>query len=254
MATATQTEVDLMEQARQLQEEAATDLDEYRQMLAQANEKLAERNDKLRQAGELLTQAAEQEPFEAPMNGTPAKPAAKRPATGSAVRPATPTPKRPANAPAVRPVPAKPAAAARTVPAKPAAPRSPAPAAKRPAAPAAAERKAKVEPHERNYGQDTSLRKEIWAVLDREPSSYKQYLPDYPDGAVGLKISELKEIIEQEGKWTSKAENISPQIQGHLHDLKKDGKIHRNEEDRRYFIVEGATLSKNEEAGAANAS
>lgn len=238
MATPTQTDVDLMEQARQLQDEAAIDLDEYRQLLQQANEKLAEANDKKKQAAELLIQSAEMVPTDVPMNGTPAKasPRPARPGT-AAVRPA-PTPKRPAVASVVRPAAAKPAA--KPIPAR------------KPAAAAPVERKAKVEPHERNYGQETSLRKEIWSVLDRDPASYKQYLPDYPDEAVGLKVSEVKEIIEREGKWTSKAEDISPQIQGHLHDLKKDGKIHRNDVDRRYFIVEGATLSNTEEPAPAD--
>lgn len=225
MAQATQTEADLMEQAQQLQQEAAQDEQEYRELMAQAQQKWAERNEKLGQVADLFKQAAEQEPEMEPVNGATRAPA---PARKPAPQPARPAAKRPAPAPqpARKPVPARPAATA--------------PAKKGAAAPAA--RKAKVEPHERNYGQDTSLRKEIWAVLDREPASYKQYLPDYPDGAAGLKVSEIKEIIEKEGKWKSTSENISPQIQGHLYKLKEEGKIHRNEEDRRYYIVAGAVL------------
>jgi hypothetical protein len=103
------------------------------------------------------------------------------------------------------------------------------------------EKKDKVSPSKRNYGSELSLRKAIWDVLDREPETYKQYLSEYPDDAVGLRVSEMKEIIEKEGKFRSSSKNISPMIQQQVGNFKKEGKIARGD-DRRYFIVDGAEL------------
>lgn len=104
---------------------------------------------------------------------------------------------------------------------------------------------------QRNYGQQFSLPEVLWSALDRDPSTYKTILnpvtrkhifTDYPDNAVGLKISEIREIIKAERKWRSSSNDITPQLQQALGKLRYEGKISRNQEDRRYFVVEGAEL------------
>jgi hypothetical protein len=68
----------------------------------------------------------------------------------------------------------------------------------------------------------------------------KKHLPEYPAGAKGLKVSELKEIIEKSESWTTSSENIAGQIQNALYFLREAKKIDRNDEDRRYFIIKDA--------------
>lgn len=95
----------------------------------------------------------------------------------------------------------------------------------------------------RNYDNDTSLPETIWEVLDREPQEYLTVIPEYPDAtAVGLKVSEIKDVIEAEKKWVSSSPNISPMIQSAVGDLRYEGKLARNEDDRRYYIIDGAEL------------
>ena len=86
----------------------------------------------------------------------------------------------------------------------------------------------------------------VWDALDRAPATFRLIkhsqtgqlaLPDYPDKAEGLKVSEIKDVIEAEGKRASSSDNISPQIQQIIGDLRYEGKIGRNDEDRRYFII-----------------
>lgn len=96
----------------------------------------------------------------------------------------------------------------------------------------------------RNYGNSKTLRETCWEILERDPSTYSEYIPDYPENATGLKISELKTIIEEEGEWVSSSSDIGIQIQNALYNLKnKEGKLHRNDEDRRYYIIEGKNLN-----------
>ena len=112
--------------------------------------------------------------------------------------------------------------------------------------------KAKVQPSERNYGQELTLPEAIWDALDRNPATYKSIISpetrkpiitdEYSDASVGLKVSEIKEVIEAERKWVSSSNNISPQVQGVIGKLKHEGKLARNEADRRYFVVDGAEL------------
>lgn len=97
---------------------------------------------------------------------------------------------------------------------------------------------------QRHYDNPKSLRETCWEILEREPSSYRKILSDYPEEAKGLKVTELKEIIETEGVWTSSSADIGAQIQNTLHNLRnKEGKLHRNDEDRRYTIVSGKQLN-----------
>lgn len=99
----------------------------------------------------------------------------------------------------------------------------------------------KVAPNQRNYSNEISLKEAIWDVLDRSPKEWQKSIPDFPSDAEGLKISEIKELIEKEGKWVSSASDISPQLQSHIYNLKNAGKVTRGEGGR-YYINEGASL------------
>lgn len=114
---------------------------------------------------------------------------------------------------------------------------NPAPAAKKGPA-----KKTKTGKSGRINGQNTTLRKEIWDITGRSASAHRQYFPEYPAGASGLKAAEIEIVINKEGKWKSSSEDIYGQIQTCLGILKKDGKIKRDPEDRRYTHVAGATL------------
>ena len=98
----------------------------------------------------------------------------------------------------------------------------------------------KVEGEAKRADNEISLKKHCWDLLDKNDSFYKKFFPEYPTDAYGLKSSELKTIIEKLGEWKSAASNVGAQIANALHSLKEAGKIHRNEEDRRYYIIEGA--------------
>ena len=98
----------------------------------------------------------------------------------------------------------------------------------------------KVEGETKRVDNEISLKKHCWDLLDKNDSFYKKFFPEYPTDAYGLKSSELKTIIEKLGEWKSAASNVGAQIANALHSLKEAGKIHRNEEDRRYYIIEGA--------------
>jgi hypothetical protein len=100
----------------------------------------------------------------------------------------------------------------------------------------------KVSASERNYSNEMSLRAAVWDVMDRKPAEWRKILgDDLPADVTGLKVSDIKNIIEAEKKWTSSSENISPQVQQAVYTLKNDGKVSRGD-DKRYSIVKGAKL------------
>lgn len=95
----------------------------------------------------------------------------------------------------------------------------------------------------RNYENEMTLTDTIWDVLDRDNGDYKKIFPDFNLENEGLKVSEIKAIIEQEGKYKSSSADIGPMIQQQLSILRHEGKIARSQkEDRRNFIVDGADL------------
>jgi hypothetical protein len=208
MATATATDRTVFEQIEELRQEAEGFETEARDKMGEAQAAMEKRNDALKRMGELAATASE-ETVQFEGNATPSTTTVNAPkkkgVTGAAPKP---IPKH-ASAPAKKTVPGK--------------------------------KLAKVAPGQRNYDNEMSLPQAIWDVLDRKSNTYKKYIPDYPDGADGLKVSEIKDVIEAEKKWVSSSENISPQIQQVVGKLREDGKLARSE-DRRYFIVKGATL------------
>lgn len=89
---------------------------------------------------------------------------------------------------------------------------------------------------------ETPLRAVIWEILSRDTKDLQKKLPQMSADAKGLKVSEIKQIIEDEGSWTSTSENINPQIQQHVYKLQKEKKLVRHNETHRYEIAKGATL------------
>ena len=84
-----------------------------------------------------------------------------------------------------------------------------------------------------------SLKRYTFDLLGRPAASIKKVISGYPENGKGLKVSEIKEIIENEGKWSTESE-IGPQIHNALFALRNAKKVERNEEDRRYHLIEGA--------------
>lgn len=95
-------------------------------------------------------------------------------------------------------------------------------------------------------GGEVPLREYLWDIMDRSPTELRKFLPDYPSNARGCKVAEFREVVMNEGKWTStNPETVAAQIQGHLFNLTKE-KLVEKADDRRYFRKRGATLpSKN---------
>jgi len=93
---------------------------------------------------------------------------------------------------------------------------------------------------EKEHDNSPSLKRVVWDMLGKGSFYMKKHLPEYPAGAKGLKVSELKEIIEKSESWTTSSENIAGQIQNALYFLREAKKIDRNDEDRRYFIIKDA--------------
>ena len=95
---------------------------------------------------------------------------------------------------------------------------------------------------ERNYSNPVGLKATIFDVLDRNPKEWAKLLPDLPADAIGLQISEIKEIIEAEGKWKSSSDDISTQLSGHLGALRTKDKVIARADGGRYYVIEGAEL------------
>lgn len=213
MTTVAAQNVNVLDQIEALRKTAQSQGEEYQTLLQQATTKLAERNATLLQISEVASSAVDSNVV---------------PVVGPALA------KAPAPAPALAKAPAPVAKRGRP----PGSGKKAAAAAK--AAPKGAH---KVAPSERNYTNEISLKRAIWNVLSADPKTFKKHLENYPfDTAYGMKVSELKEIIEKEQIWTSSSENIAPQIQTQIYALRNEGKVARNDEDRRYYIVEGATF------------
>lgn len=95
----------------------------------------------------------------------------------------------------------------------------------------------------RNFDNEVSLKETVFNVLSRSASQHRKSLPDYPKDAVGLKVSEITEIIGSEGLWKSSSDKPGQMIQQALYHLKNDNKVERDDETRRYRLVQGATYN-----------
>lgn len=85
------------------------------------------------------------------------------------------------------------------------------------------------------------LRAVIWDVFGMKPAAIRTILPDFPANANGLKVAEVKDVIESEKLWSSETDSLGQQVQQHVHKLKNLGKLQRGD-DRRYTRVAGQTL------------
>lgn len=160
-------------------------------------------------------------------------------------------------APAPRPAPvAAPPEASQTKP-ETAPPRRK--AARKGTAPVARRKKGTAPQPSGDKGEGMTMDQAVFDVLDRHPSEWHKVLKDLPEGAEGLRAPEIQEIILAEKKWQSRSgvSDISPQITQAISRLKhnyplkpgsKDmGKIARGDE-RRYYVIEGATAPVKGEA------
>jgi hypothetical protein len=213
-APATQT---VWDQINDLRQEASDLENEAREKIEEGNAKMAERNTKIEQMQQLLAEAS---------GGT--APTANGPTPKNA---AGPTPKH-----AAGPTPRKAGGPAPKHAAAAPAPKTKPTAAEKPKA------KTKGGNTGRMYGQGITMPEAVWDAIDRDPATYKTILPEYPEGASGLKVSEIRDVIEKEGKRQSSAENISPMIQQIVGDLRYEGKLGRDEDTKRYWAVAGAEL------------
>lgn len=86
-------------------------------------------------------------------------------------------------------------------------------------------------------GGRLSLKEVVHEALCKTNDAVRKLISNYPKNAMGLNITELMHIVKVEQKWTSKSENILPQIQQALYALRKEGKIERNKETKRYEVL-----------------
>lgn len=101
--------------------------------------------------------------------------------------------------------------------------------------------KAESKSKSKNYSNQKTLKETFWEVLSRDPKEWKKVIADLPENATGLKVSEVKQIIDSEGVWVSSSDNIRSMLQTLVYNLGKEGKIQRGD-DRRYHIVPGQSL------------
>ncbi len=95
----------------------------------------------------------------------------------------------------------------------------------------------------RNFSNEKSIGRVVFDVVSRRAAYYKNILPDLPSNAVGLKISEIKEIIEGQKLYKSNSKNFSSMVQGALHKLTNEQKLlirGEGEQNGRYTAVDGA--------------
>jgi len=90
----------------------------------------------------------------------------------------------------------------------------------------------------RQYGQATSCRKEVWRIVEssKDKAWVRKFITDYPDDAVGLKVPEIRIIMELEERWKSSSDKISAQIQNQVYYFIDKGKMKKNKSDKRCYI------------------
>lgn len=198
--------VDFLGKLDELRGQVASQSQEYYTLLAQANQKLAERNQTLRQIGQIAVSAAETTVAE---NGH----------AEATVKTVT----------AVKPV----VSAQGLVPRQKRAYNKKSDAQKIASVSTASTGK-RGRPS--GHGNATSLKDTIFEVLSRTSAQHKKSLPEYPANETGLKVPEIKEIIEKEKSWVSSSKQIGTLVQQALYKLVEEGKAERAE-NRRYSLV-----------------
>ena len=200
--------VDFLGNLDELRGQVASQSQEYYTLLAQANQKLAERNQTLRQIGQIAVSAAETTVAENRYAETTVKTVATVVApAGVASQGLVPRQKRAYN----KKSDAQKSASASTV-------------------------STGKRGRPSGYGNTTSLKDTIFEVLSRTPAQHKKILPEYPANETGLKVPEIKDIIEKEKSWVSSSKQIGTLVQQALYKLVEEGKAERAE-NRRYSLV-----------------
>jgi hypothetical protein len=200
--------VDFLGKLDELRGQVASQSQEYYTLLAQANQKLAERNQTLRQIGQIAVSAAETTVAENRYAETTVKTVATVVApAGVASQGLVPRQKRAYN----KKSDAQKSASASTV---------------------STGKRGRPSGH----GNTTSLKDTIFEVLSRTPAQHKKILPEYPANETGLKVPEIKDIIEKEKSWVSSSKQIGTLVQQALYKLVEEGKAERAE-NRRYSLV-----------------
>lgn len=205
--------VDFLGKLDELRGQVASQSQEYYTLLAQANQKLAERNQTLRQIGQIAVSAAETTAAETTVaENRYAETTVKTVATVVA----------PAGVASQGLVPRQKRAYNKKSDAQKSASASTASTGKR--------------GRPSGYGNTTSLKDTIFEVLSRTPAQHKKILPEYPANETGLKVPEIKDIIEKEKSWVSSSKQIGTLVQQALYKLVEEGKAERAE-NRRYSLV-----------------
>lgn len=200
--------VDFLGKLDELRGQVASQSQEYYTLLAQANQKLAERNQTLRQIGQIAVSAAETTVAENRYAETTVKTVATVVApAGVASQGLVPRQKRAYNKKSD---------------------------AQKSASASTASTGKRGRPS--GYGNTTSLKDTIFEVLSRTPAQHKKILPEYPANETGLKVPEIKDIIEKEKSWVSSSKQIGTLVQQALYKLVEEGKAERAE-NRRYSLV-----------------
>ena len=88
-----------------------------------------------------------------------------------------------------------------------------------------------------NQTKFESFEKMILSILSDPIEKYRNMLSNYPQGAKGLKLTEINDIILKNQMWDFVDVNSFKKIQNSIYQLKESGKIKRNDQDRRYYLM-----------------
>ena len=88
-----------------------------------------------------------------------------------------------------------------------------------------------------NQTKFESFEKMILSILSDPIEKYRNILSNYPQGAKGLKLTEINDIILRNEMWDFVDVNSFKKIQNSIYQLKDSGKIKRNDQDRRYYLM-----------------
>jgi hypothetical protein len=88
-----------------------------------------------------------------------------------------------------------------------------------------------------NHLKFESFDKMILSILSDPIEKYRNILSNYPQGAKGLKLTEINDIILKNEMWDFVDVNSFKKIQNSIYQLKDSGKIKRNDQDRRYYLM-----------------
>ena len=80
-----------------------------------------------------------------------------------------------------------------------------------------------------------SLKDAIVKILQMSKMEMKKIVTNLDDKEVGLRVDEIRSIIDSTQIWKTKTGNVNSMIQVELYKLLKSGQVSRTE-NRRYFV------------------